>query len=67
MTPLARVGLYVPGGTASYPSTVLMDCIPAKLAGVREVIMATVSYTHLDVYKRQCMGCTPPLNEYFGK
>ena len=39
--PLARVGLYVPGGTASYPSTVLMDCIPAKLAGVREVIMAT--------------------------
>ena len=41
VTPLARVGLYVPGGTASYPSTVLMDCIPAKLAGVREVIMAT--------------------------
>lgn len=39
--PLARVGLYVPGGTASYPSTVLMDCIPAKLAGVPEVIMAT--------------------------
>lgn len=38
---LDRVGLYVPGGTASYPSTVLMDCIPAKLAGVKEVIMVT--------------------------
>lgn len=41
VTPLARVGLYVPGGTASYPSTVLMDCIPAKLAGVPDVIMVT--------------------------
>ena len=41
VTPLARVGLYVPGGTASYPSTVLMDCIPAKLAGVPAVIMVT--------------------------
>ena len=41
VTPLARVGLYVPGGTASCPSTVLMDCIPAKLAGVPEVIMVT--------------------------
>lgn len=39
--PLSRVGLYVPGGTASYPSTVLMNCIPAKLAGVGEIIMAT--------------------------
>ena len=39
--PLDRVGLYVPGGTASYPSTVLMDCIPAKIAGVREVCMVT--------------------------
>ncbi len=39
--PLDRVGLYVPGGTASYPSTVLMDCIPAKIAGVREVVMVT--------------------------
>ena len=41
VTPLARVGLYVPGGTACYPSTVLMDSIPAKLAGVRELIMVT--------------------------
>ncbi len=39
--PLDRVGLYVPGGTASYPSTVLMDCIPAKIAGVREIVMVT--------------------------
>lgn len=39
--PLDRVGLYVPGGTASYPSTVLMDCIPAKMAGVQEIIMVT--------------------------
>jgi histidinol dehydrogenase len=39
--PLQRVGVYVPGGTASYPSTVLMDCIPAKLAGVRELILMT--------------------------
>ena len=41
VTPLARVGLYVPGGTACYPSTVLMVSIPAKLAGVRELIMVT--------------------------
>ncbi len=40
-TPLERVGVYVPGGTASYPSTVLMDVIPAKLAGVDEIVMAT--------------------------
>lgn len=38
---LDRAGIYVPGGTASYPSTVLMNCIPAKLAGVKEVIMVT--------------------------
>ena len=41
VTPLERAGIYVPGGTAAYPSTVLMDCIPAKLAGVKEVIMVT--------------------------
>ncbi len=38
---LERVGLYVPGGTAAYPSSVLMNCIPAKLAGVDEIIMVT--------------------------
>ncbi len=39
ITPLDRVGIYVPGGKASYPSSVLMNCIPARVAGVREVIM----------------------------
>ena len=39
--PLQRVGLYVPGGTAAYPSSVLMNCIPAKLAGVKEICMVT--------------------------
>lgn len=39
--PIDRVGLYVPGGTASYPSTVLMTGIPAKIAGVPEVILCT--------------------------
>ncbi len=40
ITPLDRVGLYVPGGKAAYPSSVLMNAIPAKVAGVSEVIMA---------------------------
>jgi histidinol dehydrogenase len=39
VTPLERVGVYVPGGKASYPSSVLMNCIPARVAGVSEVIM----------------------------
>jgi histidinol dehydrogenase len=39
--PLERVGLYAPGGTAAYPSTVLMTAIPARVAGVKQVIMAT--------------------------
>ena len=39
--PVDRAGLYVPGGTAVYPSTVLMDVIPAKIAGVKEVILTT--------------------------
>ncbi len=41
VTPLERVGLYVPGGTASYPSSVLMNCLPAKIAGVKEILMVT--------------------------
>lgn len=41
VAPLARVGLYVPGGTARYPSSVLMTAIPAKVAGVGEVVMVT--------------------------
>ncbi|NCB50730.1 MAG: histidinol dehydrogenase [Clostridia bacterium] len=40
-TPLARVGIYVPGGTASYPSSVLMNAVPASVAGVKEIVMAT--------------------------
>ncbi|MCG3169087.1 MAG: Histidinol dehydrogenase [Pseudomonadales bacterium] len=40
ITPLARVGIYVPGGKASYPSTVLMNAIPARVAGVDEIVMA---------------------------
>ncbi len=39
--PLERVGVYVPGGTASYPSTVLMNVVPAKIAGVKEVCVTT--------------------------
>ncbi|MBF8267750.1 MAG: histidinol dehydrogenase [Dehalococcoidia bacterium] len=41
VTPLERVGVYIPGGSASYPSTVLMTVIPAKVAGVKEVVLAT--------------------------
>lgn len=40
-TPIEKAGVYVPGGTAAYPSTVLMDVIPAKVAGVREIVMTT--------------------------
>ena len=41
VTPIERVGLYVPGGTAAYPSTVLMDSIPAKIAGCSQIVMVT--------------------------
>ena len=41
ITPIERVGLYVPGGTAAYPSTVLMDAIPAKIAGCKTIVMVT--------------------------
>ena len=41
--PINRVGLYVPGGSASYPSSVLMNAIPASIAGVKEIIMVTPS------------------------
>ena len=41
VTPIARVGVYVPGGKAAYPSSVLMNVIPAKVAGVEEIVMAT--------------------------
>lgn len=38
---LSRVGIYVPGGTAAYPSSVLMNAVPAKVAGVEEIVMVT--------------------------
>ena len=41
ITPIERVGLYVPGGTAAYPSTVLMNAIPAKIAGCQQIVMVT--------------------------
>ena len=41
VTPLDRVGLYVPGGKAAYPSSVLMNAVPAKVAGVREIVMVS--------------------------
>lgn len=41
ITPIEKVGLYVPGGTAAYPSTVLMDSIPAKIAGCEEICITT--------------------------
>ena len=41
ITPIEKAGLYVPGGTAAYPSTVLMDSIPAKIAGVKEMCIVT--------------------------
>lgn len=45
---LKRVGIYVPGGTAAYPSSVLMNAIPAKVAGVEEIIMVTPPTDHLN-------------------
>lgn len=41
LTPMDRVGVYIPGGKAAYPSTVLMNVIPAKLAGVKDIVIAT--------------------------
>ena len=41
VTPVDRAGLYIPGGTAAYPSTVLMNAIPAKIAGVSDIVMVT--------------------------
>jgi histidinol dehydrogenase len=42
-TPIAAIGIYVPGGIASYPSSVLMNAVPARVAGVRRIVMATPS------------------------
>ncbi|MBP2622580.1 histidinol dehydrogenase [Streptococcus oricebi] len=46
--PIERVGVYVPGGTAAYPSSVLMNVIPAKIAGVKEIIMITPPQEHFN-------------------
>ncbi|MDC0903713.1 histidinol dehydrogenase [Pelagibacteraceae bacterium] len=43
-SPIDRVGVYVPGGTASYPSTVLMNCIPAVVAGVKNIFLTTPAF-----------------------
>ena len=45
---LTRVGIYVPGGTAAYPSSVLMNAVPAKVAGVEEIIMVTPPTANLN-------------------
>lgn len=45
---LTRVGIYVPGGTAAYPSSVLMNAVPAKVAGVEEIVMVTPPTQHLN-------------------
>lgn len=50
ITPIEKVGVYVPGGTAAYPSTVLMDIIPAKVAGVKHIIMVTPPGENGNVY-----------------
>ncbi|MEO8195824.1 MAG: histidinol dehydrogenase [Thermoanaerobaculia bacterium] len=58
--PLARVGLYVPGGRASYPSTALMTVVPARVAGVAEIVVATPARTYLEQpvlrYTLACLG-----------
>ena len=52
---LERIGVYVPGGTAAYPSTVLMNCIPAKKAGVNEIVMVTPPVIQIEQSgKKQC-------------
>ena len=55
--PLSRVGIYVPGGRAAYPSSVLMTVIPARLAGAREIVVATPPATW-EANGRTC--ATPP-------
>ena len=50
VTPIARVGVYIPGGTAPLISTVLMDCIPAKIAGCGEIVMVSPPTCHGDIH-----------------
>lgn len=58
---LQRVGVYVPGGTAAYPSTVLMNIIPAKLAGVEEIIMVTPPMVLTDKDGNKTYGANPDI------
>jgi histidinol dehydrogenase len=54
ITPLARVGVYVPGGKAVYPSSVLMNIVPAKVAGVEKIVMTTPPGKDGKVYPIRC-------------
>ena len=56
-SPLVRVGAYVPGGKAAYPSTVLMTVVPAKVAGVREVVVATPANADGSVNRATLAAC----------
>lgn len=58
---LKRVGIYVPGGTAAYPSTVLMNTIPAKLAGVEEIVMVTPPMVFTDEEGNKTYGANPDI------
>ena len=50
VTPIEKVGIYIPGGTAPLPSTVLMDCIPAKIAGCSEIVMVSPPTHNGDIH-----------------
>lgn len=50
VTPIEKVGVYIPGGTAPLPSTVLMDCIPAKIAGCHEIVMVSPPTCNGDIH-----------------
>lgn len=58
---LNRVGIYVPGGTAAYPSTVLMNAIPAKIAGVNEIIMVTPAMQTTNLDGQPIFGANPDI------
>ena len=65
VTPLHRVGVYVPGGKAVYPSSVLMNIVPAKVAGVDEIIMVTPPGKDGKVYYYAMNGQTGTINGDF--
>ena len=65
ITPIEKVGLYVPGGTAAYPSTVLMDAIPAKIAGCKEIVMVTPPAKDGSVIRAPPRVDNRPVSGYF--